>query len=99
MVKTTLTRIQVMSYDLRPPELDTIGMEAALHDLCQDFANRRNVTVEYKGADHLPAHIPKDIQLSLYRALQEGLNDAAKNSAASSGRSRGRSRSTPARWC
>jgi GAF domain-containing protein len=80
MVKTTLTRIQVMSYDLRPPELDTIGMEAALHDLCQDFANRRNVTVEYKGADHLPAHIPKDIQLSLYRALQEGLNDAAKNS-------------------
>lgn len=75
--KTTLEQVQLLSYDLRPPELDTVGLEAALHNLCQDFAKRVDFAIEYNGSDHIPANIPDSITLSLYRALQEGLNIAA----------------------
>jgi GAF domain-containing protein len=80
LAKTSMEEVQLLSYDLRPPELDTIGLEGALHDLCQDIAKRVDFAIEYKGSDRLPANIPDSITLSLYRALQTSLNNVAEHS-------------------
>jgi signal transduction histidine kinase len=82
VAKRSLEQVQLLSYDLRPPELDTIGLEAALHDLCHDFARRGGFAIEYESSNHVPADISDSITLSLYRALQEGLNNVAKHSGA-----------------
>lgn len=83
MARYSLGRVQQLSYDLRPPELDTIGLNAALFELCQVFANKADYSVKYNGTRQLPKDVPDTINLSLYRTLQEGLGNALKYSNAS----------------
>lgn len=77
----TIDRIRFISYDLRPPELDTLGLNAALEEFCEDFAQRTRLTIRYRDTE-LP-ELADSIKVSFYRFLQEALTNITKHAEAS----------------
>lgn len=76
-----MSNLRLLSHNLRPPGLDSYGLNAALEGLCHDFSLHAPLKVTYAGQDlpglkELPA-------LSLYRFAQEALTNAAKHAEAS----------------
>jgi signal transduction histidine kinase len=78
----TICRIRALSYDLRPPVLDTMELDDVLADYCRDFAARTRIPVDYRGI-MLPC-LPDTIKITLYRVLQEALTNAIKHAGANS---------------
>lgn len=73
--------IRRLAYDLRPAELENLGLNTTLKSYCRDFANRTNLEVNYKGVETPP--LGPEIDICLYRLLQEALNNVAKHASAS----------------
>lgn len=76
----TMENLRALAHDLRPPGLDTFGLDVALEGLCRDFAARTGLSVTYSG-EELP-ELPTAIALSLYRFTQEALTNIAKHAEA-----------------
>lgn len=77
----TLEKLRAISHNLRPPTLDTVGLNSALERLCKSFTQRTQMPVSYVGMD--TAEISNPIDICLYRILQEGLTNCAKHGQAS----------------
>lgn len=81
LVEQTIEDIRVLAYDLRPPELDVMGLASALEDQCREFARRTQLLITYH-VDEVPHELPDVISLSFYRLLQEALDNVAKHAEA-----------------
>ena len=77
----TLEKLRAISHNLRPPTLDTVGLNSALEGLCKGFTQRTQLPVSYVGTD--TTEISNPIDICLYRILQEGLTNCAKHGQAS----------------
>ena len=73
----TLERLRAISHNLRPPTLDTVGLNSALEGLCKGFTQRTQMPVSYVGMD--TSEISNPLDICLYRILQEGLTNCAKH--------------------
>lgn len=78
--RETMEQIRFLAHDLRPPALDTIGLDSALEGFCRDFASRTGLTIHYTGKD-VP-DLPDTMRISFYRFLQEALTNVARHSRA-----------------
>jgi PAS domain S-box-containing protein len=69
-----------ISRNLRPSELDDLGLIPAVRSLCSEFMHRTGVNVQL----HLPrtVQMSPNIELTLYRIIQEALNNVEKHSEA-----------------
>jgi PAS domain S-box-containing protein len=76
----TMETLRTLAHDLRPPGLDTFGLNVALEGLCNDFAARTSLPVSYSGLE-LP-DLPTAMTLTLYRLAQEALTNIAKHAGA-----------------
>lgn len=76
----TMETLRTLAHDLRPPGLDTFGLNVALEGLCNDFSVRTSLPVTYSGQD-LP-NLPTSMTLTLYRLAQEALTNIAKHAGA-----------------
>jgi signal transduction histidine kinase len=80
LTDTTMEQIHLLAQDLRPPALDTVGLDPALDSFCRSFARRTQLAIEYRGTE-LPLMLDA-ISTSLYRFLQEALANVAKHAQA-----------------
>ncbi len=69
-----------ISRNLRPSELDDLGLIPAVRSLCHEFEHRTGIKVELQLARTTP--LPPGIELTLYRIVQEALNNVEKHSEA-----------------
>ena len=76
----TADGIRALAQDLRPPELDALGLAPALDEYCHDFAARTHLHVDFHGAN-LPT-VPEEVNVTLYRFLQETLTNVARHAEA-----------------
>ncbi|CAG0944441.1 hypothetical protein ANRL1_01763, partial [Anaerolineae bacterium] len=76
LLNETMDQIRMLARGLRPPALDTVGLDLALEEHCSEFARRTCLTIEYIGTP-LP-DLPNPISISFYRCLQEALTNASK---------------------
>lgn len=76
----TMEHIRLLAHGLRPPALDTLGLNAAVEGLCLEFANRSQLALHYEGCD-LP-RLADATAISLYRFAQEALTNVAKHAEA-----------------
>jgi signal transduction histidine kinase len=72
-----MEHIRLLAHALRPPVLDTLGLNLALEGLCNDFAQRTRLDVQYRGTE-LP-DLPDPMTICFYRFLQEALTNIAKH--------------------
>jgi signal transduction histidine kinase len=80
LTDATMQQIHLLAQNLRPPTLDTVGLDPALDGFCRSFARRTRLTIDYRGAE-LPLMLDA-ISTCLYRFLQEALANVAKHAQA-----------------
>ncbi len=81
LTEETLVKLRTIARDLRPPSLDTIGLNATLDRFCQRVAHRTGISVQFEGLE-ITRQCPT-IDICLYRILQEALANCAKHARAS----------------
>jgi signal transduction histidine kinase len=79
---TTLERLRQMALELRPPQLDQLGLEEALEWLAerQRKATGLSVVCRFHGIEN--RRPPATLESACYRIAQEGLNNAARHAQA-----------------
>ena len=78
----TLAAVQQICFDLRPAELDQLGIGAALKRQAQEFASRTGIACETEiHVDE--TKISSEHATSLFRVLQEALTNIARHAGAS----------------
>ncbi len=77
----SLGELRHLINDLRPPQLDDMGLAAALRWLVDRFHNqdKPQVKIEVQGAAY---PLPSEVETTLFRIAQEGLNNAIKHAQA-----------------
>ena len=79
--KTTET-IRTLSYHLRPPVLDDLGLIAAIKSLISEIEKQKDITIEF-NAFGFKERLDAEIELTLFRIIEEGLTNIIKHSKAS----------------
>ncbi|HSB81458.1 MAG TPA: CHASE domain-containing protein [Candidatus Methylomirabilis sp.] len=80
LARGTAERIRLLARGLRPPDLDTLGLNASLRGLCHEVARRTGLSIGYSGSDVLS--LPDTVTICLYRTLQEALTNVARHAGA-----------------
>ncbi len=78
----TANKIHRFSLELRPPELDDLGLISALKSHSRKFSDRSGIHVNIIS-DDLVEQLDTNIKIAFYRIFQEGLNNVAKHADAS----------------
>jgi signal transduction histidine kinase len=68
--------------NLRPPTIDSLGLNATLKSYTRDWTRRTGIPVMLDLDDDL-GRLPEDIELSVFRIIQEGLINVRKHARAS----------------
>jgi signal transduction histidine kinase len=78
MATNSLGELRHLINDLRPPQLDDMGVAAALRWLVDRFRDRDKpiISLEISGE---PRPLPPEIETTLFRIAQEGLTNAIKH--------------------
>lgn len=77
-----MEEIRLISWNLRPNELDDAGLPTAIRTLCSDCQERTGVAFNCDFPEPFP-HLDPAAGLALFRIAQEALNNASRHSAAS----------------
>ena len=77
----TLDKLRNLSLELRPPQLDQLGLEDALAWLVDQQRNTTGLDVECQFAG-LARRLPAEIESVCYRIAQEALNNATRHAKA-----------------
>ena len=79
----TLGKLRDLSHQLRPPQLDQLGLADALQWLAerQRSTTGLDIRCQFAGLDH---RLPVELENACYRIAQEALNNATRHAAAKS---------------
>ncbi|HOX91302.1 MAG TPA: histidine kinase [Spirochaetales bacterium] len=77
-------KIRLISSELRPPELDTLGLRAALQAICAEAAQRFDFILRYEGPTQIQ-RLGEETELGIYRIMREATSNAAKYATSATG--------------
>ena len=80
--RTSLDSVRAMIYDLRPPELATLGLAEALRNYAGEYESRYGLTVACH-LDTAETELLPMQELTVYRVVQEALQNVHKHARAS----------------
>jgi signal transduction histidine kinase len=80
LAETTMARVRLLAHGLRPPALDTLGLNLTLEACCRDYARRAQLTIQYQGYE--VRGLSDAMSICLYRVLQEALTNVVKHARA-----------------
>lgn len=80
LAETTREQIRQLALGLRPPALDTVGLNLTLEAFCRDFSRRTQLEIKYRGRD--VRELSDAMNICLYRVLQEALTNVARHARA-----------------
>ena len=80
--KNTIAAVRDLSYDLRPPLLDEMGLVEAISHFCESFSEAHGVNVHFNTAGMDNLRLNFETEINLYRLVQEGLNNIRKHAEA-----------------
>jgi PAS domain S-box-containing protein len=83
IVQGTINVVRDLSYELRLPGLDGIGLIPALSMYCEEFAEKHGLKVDFQSLGLKDLRLDFETEMNLYRLIQEGLNNIHKHAAAS----------------
>jgi len=81
VLNMAIQEVRRISHDLRPIQLDDLGLESALHSMIADFSERTGINAQIRL--ELPEQrLPDDIEITMYRIAQEALTNIEKHAEA-----------------
>ncbi|MEM8961735.1 MAG: GAF domain-containing protein [Acidobacteriota bacterium] len=75
-------KIKCLAQRLRPPTLDRLGLDMALQQLVDDYADRTGLVAEL-SLSTTPERQPPEVETALFRIAQEALTNVVNHAAAS----------------
>lgn len=81
IVDQMLSQVRSLALDLRPPQLDELGLEAALHSLVERLAHQTGMDLRIETAPDLPRLGPA-LSIVCFRVAQEALTNALRHASA-----------------
>ncbi len=78
-IEQIIIAVRDLSYDLRPPGIDEMGLVTAIEIYCEEFSEKSGLKVEFQSAGMHKLDLDDDIKIHLYRLIQEGLNNIQKH--------------------
>lgn len=78
LIETCIQDIRTLTFGMRPPLLDTAGLEAALTWLCKSIKQYYHLQVTFTGSSK-PVSLSREQRYSLYQAIRELLLNVAKH--------------------
>jgi PAS domain S-box-containing protein len=78
-LQESIKAVRDVSYDLRPPVLDEMGLIETLVQYCNDFSENNGINVDFHSAGMKKLKLDFDTEINLYRLLQEGLTNIKKH--------------------
>jgi two-component system sensor histidine kinase DegS len=79
IVRGCLNELRKIIFDLRPPALDDLGLEAVVDRYCNDFQENTGIEVVFKKyGDKL--RFNSNIEIAIFRIIQEALINIKKHS-------------------
>ena len=82
LIEQAIEEVRMISQNLRPSELDHLGLAAAIRSICSIFQQRSRLNIDFESAG-LPNRLPGEMELNLYRLVQEGLTNVERHAEAS----------------
>ena len=83
MLEETIRTLRDLSYTLRPPTLDELGLVRTMYQYCEEFSASYGIPVNLVTAGMDRVKLSFDTGITLYRLIQEGLNNVWKHADAS----------------
>lgn len=81
VLNMAIQEVRRISHDLRPIQLDDLGLESALYSMTTDFSERSSIEMNVH-LDLPEQRLPDDIEISIYRIAQEALMNIEKHAEA-----------------
>ena len=81
LLEKAIREVRRISRNLRPSELDDLGLLPAVRSLCEEFSERKGLAVDLSFS-RWPENLPGEIELNVYRIIQEALNNIEKHARA-----------------
>jgi PAS domain S-box-containing protein len=81
-LQDTILAVRDLSYELRPPALNDLGLVQTVFHYCMDFQEKTGVQVDFFSAGIDEKRLDPDAQINLYRMVQEALNNIKKHAEA-----------------
>ena len=75
--------INYLAWELRPTELDQLGLANALGSFVREWSKTYDIAAEFHTSKDLNDRLPPDLETNLYRIVQEALNNILKHANAS----------------
>jgi PAS domain S-box-containing protein len=83
ILQESITAVRDLSYDLRPPGMDHLGLARTIFQYCEEFSNSQGLNLDFHAAGIDELRLDYDIEINLYRLVQETLNNVRKHAQAS----------------
>jgi two-component system sensor histidine kinase UhpB len=78
-----LDGVRRLTLELRPSDLDELGLIPALRSYTKDWSKKFNIGIDFQ-ATRPRGKLPNNVEVALYRVVQEALTNVAKHSGATS---------------
>ena len=78
-LQNAISAVRDLSYELRPPALNDLGLVQAVFQYCEEFQEKTGVQVDFFSAGIDEKRLDPDTVINLYRMVQEGLNNIKKH--------------------
>ncbi|UCF93113.1 MAG: PAS domain S-box protein [Desulfobacterales bacterium] len=82
LLQESISAVRDLSYDLRPPGMDQIGLTRSVFQYCEDFSQKNGINVDFYSAGIHDSALDFDTQINLFRLIQEGLTNIKKHARA-----------------
>jgi signal transduction histidine kinase len=81
-IRSMIDELRNICGTLRPPTIDSLGINAAIQSFAQDWSKRSGIKINL-DLDPEIGRITEAIELSIYRIVQESLSNVYRHSSAS----------------
>ena len=77
------SNVEFLAWELRPPTLDLLGLDAATESYVRDWSQQFGVEAFYQGFGVAGLRLSPETEINMYRILQEALQNVHKHAGAS----------------
>ena len=79
ILKRSISAVRDFAYNLHPPGLDQLGLVRTVYQHCEEFAEKKQINIDFFAAGMDDLIIPFDTEINLYRLIQEALWNITKH--------------------
>lgn len=81
-LQEAINSVRDLSYDLRPPLLEQLGLARSLEIHCREIQDKMGVDIDFVAAGMENLRLDPEVEINLYRLMQEALRNAVKHAGA-----------------